>query len=163
VTPRPAVPSDSEAIAAIYNEGIAERMATFETRPRRGDEISSWLGTRYPVIAVEKDGLVIGFAASSAYRPARECYSGVAEFSVYVARSARRRGAGSLAMKALIASAESAGIWKLLSRVFVENHASLELLRGLDFREVGVYRRHARLDGEWRDVMIVERLLGAAA
>ena len=58
---------------------------------------------------------------------------------------------------------ESAGIWKLLSRVFVENHASLELLRGLDFREVGVYRRHARLDGEWRDVVIVERLLGAAA
>jgi L-amino acid N-acyltransferase YncA len=162
VTPRPAVPSDAEAIAAIYNEGIAERMTTFETRPRRADEISSWLGTRYPAIAVEEGGVVIGFAASSAYRPARECYSGVAEFSVYVARSARRRGAGSLAMETLIAAAEGAGIWKLLSRAFVENHASRELLRGFGFREVGVYRRHARLDGEWRDVVIVERLLGEA-
>jgi L-amino acid N-acyltransferase YncA len=66
-------------------------------------------------------------------------------------------------MEALIASAESAGFWKLLSRVFVENRPSRDLLRGLGFREVGVYRRHARLDGEWRDVVIVERLLGAAA
>jgi L-amino acid N-acyltransferase YncA len=163
VTPRPAVPADAAAIAAIYNQGIAERAATFETRPRHAQEITAWLGTRYPVIAVEDDGRVVGFAASSAYRPARDCYSGVAEFSVYVASSSRRRGAGGVAMAALIESAERAGMWKLLSRVFVENYASRELLRGLGFREVGIYRGHARLDGQWRDVVIVERLLGEPA
>lgn len=66
-------------------------------------------------------------------------------------------------MGALIESAENAGLWKLLSRVFVENHASRELLRGVGFRDVGIYRRHARLDGEWRDVVVVERRLGEAA
>jgi phosphinothricin acetyltransferase len=65
-------------------------------------------------------------------------------------------------MTALIDAAERAGMWKLLSRVFVENHGSRHLLRGLGFREVGIYRRHARLDGAWRDVVIVERLLGEA-
>jgi L-amino acid N-acyltransferase YncA len=163
VTPRPAVPADAEAIAEIYNEGIAERTATFETRPRADDEILAWLGVRHPVIVVEEGERVIGFAASFPYRPGRECYAGVAEFAVYVDRSARRRGAGRLAMRSLLASATEAHIWKLLSRVFVENHASRELLRGLGFREVGVYRGHARLDGDWRDVVIVERLLGEAA
>ncbi len=115
------------------------------------------------MIVVEDGERVIAFAATFPYRPGRECYAGVAEFAVYVDPAARRRGAGRLAMRSLLASAEEAGLWKLLSRVFVENRASRELLRGLGFREVGVYRRHARLDGEWRDVVIVERLLGAAA
>lgn len=59
-------------------------------------------------------------------------------------------------------AAEAAGFWKLLSRVIVENAASRELLRGLDFREAGIYRRHARLDGAWRDVVILEKLIGEA-
>jgi L-amino acid N-acyltransferase YncA len=162
VTPRPAGRNDAAAIAEIYNQGISERTATFETRPRADDEILAWLGAR-PVIVVEDGDRVIGFAACFPYRPGRECYAGVAEFAVYVDRSARRRGAGRLAMHSLLAFAAEAGLWKLLSRVFVENLASRELLRGLGFREVGVYRRHARLDGEWRDVVIVERLLGEAA
>ena len=163
MTPRPAARDDAAAIAEIYNQGIGERTATFETRPRANDEILAWLDVRHPVIVVEEGDQVIGFAASFPYRPGRECYAGVAEFAVYVDRTARRRGAGRLAMLSLLASAAEAGLWKLLSRVFVENRASRELLRGLGFREVGVYRRHARLDGEWRDVVIVERLLGEAA
>lgn len=163
MTPRPAGWNDAAAIAEIYNQGISERSATFETRPRADDEILAWLGARLPVIVVEDGDRVIGFAASFPYRPGRECYAGVAEFAVYVDPSARRRGAGRLAMRSLLVSAGEAGLWKLLSRVFVENLASRELLRGLGFREVGVYRRHARLDGEWRDVVIVERLLGEAA
>ena len=92
----------------------------------------------------------------------RPCYAGVAEFSVYTAREARGRGAGQLGMQALIAAAEAAGFWKLVSRVFLENAPSRKLLRSLGFREVGIYQKHAQLDGVWRDGVIVERLLPAA-
>jgi phosphinothricin acetyltransferase len=156
---RRAAPDDAEAIAAIYNEGIADGIATFETRPRTAEDVKRWVGGRFPVIVVAgSDGVVIAFAAASEYRP-RECYSGIAEFSVYVARVARRRGAGRLAMQTLMDEAQRAGFWKLVSRVFVENAASRALLRGLSFREVGVYERHGQLHGAWRDVVIVERLL----
>jgi phosphinothricin acetyltransferase len=78
---------------------------------------------------------------------------------VYVSREMRGRGAGRAAMEAIIDAARAAGFWKLLSRVFVENAASRGLLASLGFREVGVYEKHARLDGRWRDVVIVEKLL----
>ena len=160
---RHAVPSDLETIAAIYDEGIADRTATFETRPRTSADLAGWLDARHPVIVVEESGLegagVIAFASTSAYRAGRECYAGVAEFSVYVARAARGQGVGRLAMTALIEAARAAGFWKLVSRVFPENTASRALLRSLGFREVGTYERHAQLDGAWRDVTIVERLL----
>ncbi len=104
------------------------------------------------------DGDVVAFAATGQYRP-RECYAGVAECSVYVARPYRGRGAGGLALDALISAAGAAGFWKLLSRIFVENAASRSLVARAGFREVGVYERHGQLDGVWRDVVIVERLL----
>jgi L-amino acid N-acyltransferase YncA len=156
---RPATADDCDAMARIYNEGIADGIATFETRPRTADDVRAWLGGRFPVVAVEDgaDGL-IAFASTSQYRP-RGCYAGVAEFSVYVARAARGRGAGRLAMQALMDEARKAGFWKLVSRVFPENAASRALLRALGFREVGIYERHAQLHGAWRDVVIVERLL----
>jgi L-amino acid N-acyltransferase YncA len=157
---RPATPADSAAIAAIYNEGIAERLSTFETRPRTPADIAAWFDGRHPVVVVEDAGAVIAFAATSTYRP-RDCYAGIAEFSVYVAGPARGQGAGRLAMEALLQAAGVAGYWKLVSRVFVENTASRGLLRALGFREVGRYEKHARLDGVWRDVIIVERLLPA--
>jgi len=158
VRPRPAVPEDAAAIARIYNVGIEERIATFETRPRTAEEVRSWFGGRHPVVVVEEGGEVLAFAATSEYR-SRECYAGVAEFSVYADRAARGRGAGGMAMGTLIPAAERAGFWKLVSRVFVENEPSRRLLRSAGFREVGVYEKHARLDGAWRDVVIVERLL----
>jgi L-amino acid N-acyltransferase YncA len=157
---RPATPADSAAIAAIYNEGIAERVSTFETRPRTPADIAAWFDGRHPIVVVEDAGAVIAFAATSTYRP-RDCYAGIAEFSVYVAGPARGQGAGRLAMEALLEAAGVAGFWKLVSRVFVENAASRGLLRALGFREVGRYEKHARLDGVWRDVIIVERLLPA--
>jgi L-amino acid N-acyltransferase YncA len=155
---RPATRDDAEAIARIYNQGIAERVATFETRPRTAADIEQWFDGRHPVVVVEAEGKVLAFAAASAYRP-RECYAGIAEFSVYVARAARGRGAGRAAMQALIEAASRAGFWKLLSRVFPENTASRALCRSVGFREVGTYERHAQLDGVWRDVVIVERLI----
>ena len=156
---RAAAADDAEAIARIYNEGIDDRVATFETRHRTADDVVRWFDGRHPVVVVmDDDGEVIAFAATSTYRP-RDCYAGIAEFSVYAFRAARGRGAGRIAMEALFTAARDAGFWKLVSRVFVENDASRGLLRNLGFREVGVYERHGKLDGEWRDVVIVEKLL----
>lgn len=158
--PRAAITSDAPAIADIYNQGIEDGIATFETHPRTAADIEPWLGGRFPVIVVEDAGRVVAFASTSEYRP-RACYAGIAEFSVYTARAERGRGAGRLAMEALIERAAAAGFWKLVSRVFVENDPSRALLKRVGFREVGIYRRHARLRGVWRDVVIVERLLDA--
>ena len=156
---RDAAADDAAAIARIYNEGIDDRVATFETRHRTADDVVRWFDGRHPVVVVEDDdGEVIAFAATSTYRP-RDCYAGIAEFSVYAARAARGRGAGRIAMEALFTAARAAGFWKLVSRVIVENEASRGLLRALGFREVGVYERHGQLDGEWRDVVIVEKLI----
>ena len=156
---RPATHDDAAAVASIYNEGIDDRVATFETRPRTADDVLAWFDGRHPIVVVEDEGRVVAFAATSEYRP-RECYRGVAEFSVYAARDRRRRGCGRVAMTALLEAAAAAGFWKLVSRAFVENTASRALLRDLGFREVGVYERHAVLHGVWRDVVIVERQLG---
>ncbi len=158
---RPATPEDAPAIAAIYNAGIEDRIATFETRLRAPDDVLSWLGTRYPVVVVQADDRIAAFASTSEYRP-RECYSGIAEFSIYVARDMRGRGYGRAALDALFDAAEREGFWKLVSRVLVENTASRALMKKTGFREVGTYRRHAQLDGRWRDVVIVEKLLGEA-
>ena len=158
MTARSATPADAAAIARIYNEGIEDRAGTFETRLRSTADIAAWSDGVHPIIAVEDESGVIAFAATSTYRP-RDCYSGIAETSLYVARDARRRGAGRLAMSALIEAADRTGFWKLLSRVFPENIASRSLIRSLGFREVGVYEKHGKLDGVWRDVVIVERLL----
>ena len=159
MTARAAGPADTEAIAQIYNEGIEDRLATFETEPRAAEDITMWLEEDLPLVVVESDGEIVAWAVAHRYRD-RAAYAGVGEFSVYVARDERGHGYGRAAMQRLIDECERRGLWKLVSRVFPENEASLALCRSLGFREVGVYRRHAQLDGEWRDVVIVERLLG---
>lgn len=155
---RPASPDDAERIAQIYNEGIEDRVGTFETRPRTVADVRAWFDGTHPIVVVEHHGSVIAFASTSSYR-SRECYAGIAEFSVYVARNARGLGAGTIAMRALIEAVVPAGIWKLVSRVFIENTASRKLMTSMGFREVGIYEKHAQLDGKWRDVVIVERLI----
>lgn len=154
---------DAAAIAAIYNAGIRDRMATFETRERAAEEIERWIEDEgHPVLVAERERRVVGWIAASTYRP-RDCYDGIAEFSVYVAPFARGRGIGDALMRAFLPALEEAGFWKVLSRIFPENAPSLALCRRHGFREVGLYERHARLDGVWRDVVIVERLVGEAA
>ena len=155
---RPATPEDAAAIARIYNQGIEDRIATFETRPRTAEDVRSWFDGVHPLVVTQADGGLIAFAATFTYRP-RECYAGIAEASLYVERSWRGRGAGRLTVEALLAEAQRAGFWKLVSRVFPENTPSRALLRHAGFREVGVYEKHGRLDGAWRDVIIVERLI----
>jgi L-amino acid N-acyltransferase YncA len=161
---RSARPRDAAAIARIYNQGIEDRVATFETEPRRPDHVAALLADRagaHPAVVVERDGEVIAFAWSGPYSD-RPCYAGIGEFSVYVEREARGAGAGTVALRALLEACERAGLWKLVSKVFVENAASRRLCASAGFSEIGVHRRHARLDGEWRDVVVVECLLGEA-
>src|SRR6516165_7506454 len=100
LTARAAHVSDANAIATIYNEGIADRIATFETEPRSAEQVARWFDGRHPIVVVEgSDGAVLAFAASSSYRE-RACYAGIAEFSVYVGRRHRGRGAGRVAYRA---------------------------------------------------------------
>ena len=151
---------DAPAIADIYNQGIAERAATFETTPRSAADIEGRLvdRDRFPLMVLEERGTVIGWAAVASYRP-RACYSGVGEFSIYVDRADRGRGLGRQLLEALVEAARARGYWKLVSRIFPFNTASRALCRACGFREVGVYEKHGFLGGRWIDVVIVERLI----
>jgi L-amino acid N-acyltransferase YncA len=156
---RTATLADAAALAAIYNEGIADRIATFETEPRSAAQIAQWFTEQRLVVVAESAGTEpVAFAASFPYS-ARPCYARIGEFSVYVGRDYRGRGAGRAVLAALIEAAAGAGLHKLTSRVFPENIASRALLKGLGFAEIGIHRRHGQLDGCWRDCVIVERLL----
>ena len=155
---RSATINDAVVIAAIYNQGIEDRVATFETNFRSAEGVQAWFDDVYPFLVVEEDNEIIAFASTFAYS-ARECYAGIAECSVYVKRDMRGHGSGRIVLEALIRAAEEAGFWKLVSRVFIDNKASRKLIGSLGFREVGVYEKHAKLDGIWRDVIIVERLI----
>jgi L-amino acid N-acyltransferase YncA len=159
---RAATPEDAAAIAAIHNEGIEDRIATFETEPRTPEDVGTGLAGGGPFLAAADDrGEVHGWARLSSYSD-RPCYSGVAEASVYVARAARGGGVGRLLLESLAGSAERSGHTKLVALIFPENIASIGLFGSCGFSRVGVYRRHGRLDGEWRDVVLLERLLGEA-
>lgn len=151
---------DAPAVVNIYNQGIAERAATFETELRGIDDMAPRLldQSRFPTLVAEDAGQVIGWAGLSSYR-SRACYAGIGEFSIYLDRAARGRGVGRTLLDALIAAARERGYWKLVSRVFPINTASRALCRACGFREVGVYERHGRLDGQWMDVVIVERII----
>lgn len=159
---RPASAADADAIAAIYNEAVAERSATFDTDPVTAADVAVWLGRdREPVLVADLDGRVAGWARVIA--SAERCaLAGVGEYTIYLERSARGRGIGRGLLAALVTAAEPAGYWKLQGRLFTTNAASRALARTAGFREVGVYERHGRLDGEWQDLLIVERLLGEA-
>ncbi|MGH7468986.1 MAG: GNAT family N-acetyltransferase [Longimicrobiales bacterium] len=156
-------PLDRRTVVISLTATGRRRFQALETMLDAQLAVAAWIGVlSCPLLVAEREGCVLGWARAFEYR-SRAAYSGVREFSVYVAQVARGAGIGLALLQALIVECERLGHWKLLSRIFPENHASLALCRHLGFREVGVYQRHARLDGEWRDVVIVERLLGRAA
>jgi L-amino acid N-acyltransferase YncA len=158
VTVRSAEPADAAAIAAIYSQGIEERQATFETEPREAADVESWVGGPLPSMVAVTGGGVAGWAKLSPYSD-RDCYAGIAEISVYVARDARGAGVGRALVDAMEAEAARRGLWKLVGLLFPENSGSVALFDSAGYRRVGTYERHGRLDGEWRDVLLLEKSL----
>ena len=157
---RPAAECDVERICAIYNQGIEDRVATLETELRTPDERRRWLAARdprHPVFVAEAPG-VIGWSSLNGFNP-RPVYDAVADFSVYVDRDWRGRGAGTALLQHLIGYAPGLGYHKLVLAAFPFNQAGMALYRRFGFSEVGTYREHGRLDGRWVDVVVMEKLL----
>jgi L-amino acid N-acyltransferase YncA len=145
---------DWPAVKAIFEEGIATGQATFETEAPSWEH---WDGAHFGGLVEEEDGEVVGWTALTPYS-SRPSYAGVAEESVYVAVRARGRGVGRRLLAAQIERSEQAGIWTLQAGIFPENRASIALHLGLGFRLVGVRERLGRMeDGNWRDVLLLER------
>jgi phosphinothricin acetyltransferase len=148
-------PGDWDDVARIYAEGIATGLATFET------EVPSWQvwddahlpGHRF---IARDDGRAAGWAALAPVS-SRCVYAGVAEVSVYVAAAARGRGVGTALLSALVASSEAGGVWTLEAGILPENEASVRMHERCGFRVVGRRERLGRMDGEWRDVLLLER------
>ena len=159
---RNAVAGDAGGICAIYNEAIAERGSTFEIAPRSAADFHTRVDdARFPFLVGIAEERVLGWAGLAAYS-SRECYAGIAEASVYVEAGARGRGIGTSLTKALAADAENQGFHKLIGKLFTDNTASIRLVERCGFDPVGLHRRHGKLDGAWRDILVVERLLGSA-
>ncbi|HEX5798494.1 MAG TPA: GNAT family N-acetyltransferase [Gaiellaceae bacterium] len=143
-----------EEVAAIYAEGIATGNATFETSVPGWDEWDRAHLRDHRLVAT--DGAVLGWAALAPVSD-RCVYGGVVENSVYVAAAARGRGVGRALLDALVASTEAAGIWTIQTGIFPENESSIRLHERAGFRIVGRRERLGQLDGEWRDVLLLER------
>ena len=155
---RPAQSEDAGAIGMIYDEAAASGLATFATGPHTAQERRIWLAerdARAPVWTGLIDDEVIAWSALAPFSH-RTWYSGVGEYTVYVAGSSHGRGVGRRMLAALAEAAPSFGYWKLVGMILPENAAGLALARGAGFREVGTHRAHARREGVWRDVTIVE-------
>ncbi|HEY7003237.1 MAG TPA: GNAT family N-acetyltransferase [Gaiellaceae bacterium] len=152
---RPMEQTDWPAVQAIYEQGIATKLATFETSsPDWPDWDDAYLeGHR---LVAERNAEVVGWAALLP-TSRRACYAGVVEDSVYVAESARGRGIGSALLERLLESAERAGFWTVQASVFADNVASIEFHRRCGFRVVGTRERIGQLDGVWRDTVLLER------
>lgn len=159
---RDATLDDAPAIARIYNQGIEDRVATLETELRSADERAEWLAARserHPVLVVEDGAGIVGWASLNRFNP-RPAYDHVADFSVYVAREARGRGAGNALLAALIARAQSLGYHKLVLAAFPTNAPGMRLYERHGFTRVGIYHEQGLLDGQWVDVVLMERMLG---
>ena len=151
---RPLHRDDYPAAAAIFAEGIATGLATFETQVPPWEE---WDAAHLPAhrFVADLDGDVVGWVAVVPYSR-RAVYRGVGEESVYVAERARGQGAGRALLEGVIESAREGGLWTLQAGIFPDNAASLGLHRRLGFREVGVRERIGQLHGVWRDVVLLE-------
>ncbi|MEK6717256.1 MAG: arsinothricin resistance N-acetyltransferase ArsN1 family A [candidate division NC10 bacterium] len=161
LTIRDAGEADAAAIVTIYNQGIADRIATLETEERTPEERKQWLaarGPRHPVLVAEMDGTVVGWGSLNQFNP-RTAYDFVADFSVYVERAWRGKGVGGALLRALIARAKQLDYHKLVLSAFPWNAAGMALYQRYGFRTVGIYKEQGLLDGEWVDTIIMEKIL----
>jgi phosphinothricin acetyltransferase len=165
-------PEDWPWVRAIYLEGIATGNATFETEAPPWESWDAAHAKEPRIVAREPggagaaaaggdgahdtSGAILGWAALTPVS-GRCVYAGVGDLSVYVAASARGRGVGKALLMALVTESERAGIWTLQAGIFPENEASLALHKSCGFREVGRRERIGKMNGVWRDVMLLER------
>jgi phosphinothricin acetyltransferase len=146
----------ADTVLAIYQAGIDESNATFETTAPTWQIFDRDHLEEHRFVAVDEAGTVLGWAACVPVSD-RCAYAGVVEHSVYVDPAARGRGVGGLLLDALIDSTEQAGIWTVQSGIFPENTASLALHQRAGFRVVGTRERVGQHHGNWRDVILIER------
>ncbi|MGW8488319.1 N-acetyltransferase family protein [Streptomyces sp. NPDC055886] len=151
----PLAPEHSGQVLAIYQAGIDEGNATFETVAPTWVAFDAAKLPEHRFAAVDADGAVLGWVAASQVSD-RCAYAGVVEHSVYVHPAARGRGVACALLKALADSTERAGIWTIQSGI-PENTASLAVHRRAGFRVIGTRERIGHHDGVWRDVVLVER------
>lgn len=137
-------------------------MATFETRIASAEDAARWIAEDLVLVA-ERETVIIGWAKAGPYCDRHHYYDGVREATLYVERGARRGGVGRELLAALADAAAADGAHKLVGKIFSSNAASIALVGGLGWCEVGVHERHGTLDGEWKDVLVVERLLAPSA
>ncbi|MFJ2186355.1 GNAT family N-acetyltransferase [Kitasatospora sp. NPDC087861] len=150
------VPEHADQVLAIYQLGIDEGNATFETTAPTWTAFDAAKLPDHRLVALDADGRVLGWAAAVAVSD-RCAYAGVVEHSVYVHPDAQGRGVGAALLDTLIASTETAGIWTIQSGIFPENTASLALHARAGFRVIGTRERIGKHRGTWRDVTLVER------
>ena len=161
ITVRPAQFDDAGAICTIYNQGIEDRVATLETELRRPEERREWLaarGPRHPVIVAEAGGEVVGWGSLNVFNP-RKAYGYVADFSIYIERRWRGKGVGSRLLARLIELARDVGYHKLVLSAFPTNIGGMSLYQKFGFRTVGIYKEQGKLDDQWVDTIIMEKLL----
>lgn len=156
---RPARPADAPAVAAIHDAAVRAGGATFRTKPRPLGEVKALIREDRPFLVATRGDEVIGWAAAGLYEPGNPFYDGVAEVAVYVAETARGVGAGRLLLAALAETAEAVGIFKLVAKVFTTNTESLRLFERVGYSTVGTHVRHGCHRGEWKDVVVLEKLL----
>ncbi|WP_019156630.1 arsinothricin resistance N-acetyltransferase ArsN1 family A [Robertmurraya massiliosenegalensis] len=158
---RQATSRDVENIMNIYNQGIEDRVATLETEPKNQVYMEEWfkqLEGRYKVIVAEEEGTVKGWASLNPYNN-RCAYSGVADLSVYIARDSRGKGIGGLLLTAIDEVARQNGFHKIVLFTFPFNQLGQRLYHKAGYREVGTFKNQGILDGEFVDVMSMEKIL----
>lgn len=146
----------ADAVLAIYQAGIDDGQATFETAAPTWEAFDATRLPEHRFVALDGTGRVVGWTAVTAVSE-RSAYAGVVEHSVYVAPESRGKGVGRALLQTLIASSEAAGIWTIQSGIFPENTASLALHHRCGFRLVGTREKVGRQHGKWRDVVLIER------
>jgi L-amino acid N-acyltransferase len=159
---RRATVADAPAIAAIYNQAVANSTATFDTQPETPEARAAWLGEhtapQHPVLVAERDGRVVGWASLSRYST-RCAYEATVEASAYVDENETRHGLGTALSEAVLEAGRGGGVHAVLSRICTENTASLAMARKLGFFEIGVMREVGVKFGRSLDVVWLEKLL----
>ncbi|HLO12913.1 MAG TPA: arsinothricin resistance N-acetyltransferase ArsN1 family A [Pseudoneobacillus sp.] len=158
---RQAIEKDIESIQMIYNQGIEDRIATLETETKDYSFMKDWFDRhngRYQVIVAEVEGQILGWASLNPYNN-RAAYLGVADLSLYISRESRGKGIGGKLLKAIQTLAKENDFHKIVLFTFPFNELGQGLYRKQGFREVGVFKNQGILDGQFVDVMAMEKLL----